>query len=77
MANLSIRNLDENVYTQLRLLAAEHGISMEEEVRQIISHAIATPEKITTVFRKYFGLKNGLNLETPLKKPHEPMDFTE
>jgi antitoxin FitA len=36
MANLSIRKLDEDVFSRLRMLASAHGVSMEEEVRQIL-----------------------------------------
>lgn len=76
MANLSVRKLDASVYKQLRIRAAKHGISMEEEARQIISQAVTAPEQISAVFRKYFGEKNGVDLGTILKyKPHEPMDF--
>jgi plasmid stability protein len=32
MANLSIRKLDEDVFSRLRILASAHGVSMEEEV---------------------------------------------
>jgi len=35
MASLSIRKLDDETCEQLRALAARHGVSMEEEVRQI------------------------------------------
>ena len=36
MANLSIRKLDDDVFLKLRILASQHGVSMEEEVRQIL-----------------------------------------
>lgn len=78
MANISIRKLDETAYDQLRMRALEHGWSMEEEARQIIYQAVSAPEKISKVFQKYFGLKNGLDLDTlHPRKPHEPMDFDE
>lgn len=78
MANLSIRKLDENAYEQLRHKAMEHGISMEEEARRIISLAVSTPDKISSVFKKCFGPKNGITLNIPnQRKPHEPMDFSE
>lgn len=78
MASLSVRKLDNRVYEQLRVRAAKHGVSMEEEARQIISQVVAAPEKISTVFQKYFGEKNGIDLEATLKrKPHDPMDFDE
>lgn len=77
MANLSVRKLDDKIYESLRLRAAKHGISMEEEARQIISQAIVTPEGISSVFIKHFGPKNGINLELETRKPHEPMDLGE
>ena len=36
MAALSIRNLDDRVHERLRVRAAEHGSSMESEVRAIL-----------------------------------------
>ncbi|MBA3239357.1 MAG: hypothetical protein H0T62_13585 [Parachlamydiaceae bacterium] len=76
MASLSIKNLDSNIYEKLSVRAARHGISMEEEVRQILYLAVASPEKMSTVFQKYFGLENGINLEIPdQRKPHNPVSF--
>jgi plasmid stability protein len=78
MANLSIRKLDDKIYEQLRLRAAKHGVSMENEVRQILSQAVSAPEQISAVFQKYFGRNNGINLEASNKhKPHDPMRFDE
>lgn len=78
MANLSIRKLNANAYKQLRLRAVRHGVSMEEEARQIICHVVLAPERITTIFQEYFGHKNGVDLDIPNeRKPHEPMDFSE
>ncbi len=34
MGNLTIRNIDDRVKTGLRVRAAEHSISMEEEARR-------------------------------------------
>jgi len=78
MANLSIRKLNDAVYGQLRLRAANHGISMEEEARRIICLAVSAPEKITDVFQKYFGQENGIDLEfVSHRKSHNPMDLDE
>lgn len=41
MAAVTIRNLDETVKARLRLRAAQHGVSMEEEVRRILRAAVA------------------------------------
>ena len=40
MASLSIRKLDERTLERLRLRAARHGVSVEEEVRRIIGVAV-------------------------------------
>lgn len=36
MASITIRNLDDEVKRRLRVRAAEHGRSMEEEAREIL-----------------------------------------
>ncbi len=78
MANLSVRKLDDHIYEKLRLRAASHGVSMEEEARQILSLVISVPEHMTDVFQKHFGQKNGVDLKLPHKRvPHNPMDFEE
>ena len=40
MATLTIRNLDEQTKAQLRVQAARHGRSMEEEARTILKEAV-------------------------------------
>ena len=41
MASMTIRNLDDRVKTRLRVRAAEHGRSMEDEAREILASALA------------------------------------
>lgn len=41
MASLIVRNLDDALKTRLRVRAAYHGRSMEEEVRRILRTALA------------------------------------
>jgi phosphopantothenoylcysteine decarboxylase / phosphopantothenate---cysteine ligase len=43
MASLTVRKLDETLKAELRLLAARHGRSVEDEVRVILRHATAAP----------------------------------
>jgi antitoxin FitA len=43
MAQLLVRNLEDDVKARLRVLAAEHGRSMEEEVRAILRQAVTPP----------------------------------
>lgn len=49
MADLSIRNLDDDVKQRLRIRAAEHGGSMEAEVREILSEALRESEATSPV----------------------------
>ena len=39
MAQLIVRNIDDDVRDKLRVLAAENGRSMEEEIREILREA--------------------------------------
>jgi len=75
MASLSIRKLDDETYEQLRNRAARHGVSMEEEARQILKRAVASPERLGDLFLKVFGPAKGADLELPTYKPHEPPDL--
>ena len=43
MNQLTIRGVDDELKRQLRVRAAENGRSMEEEVRQILRHALGLP----------------------------------
>ena len=43
MAAISIRNLDESVVERIRVRAAEHGNSLEAEVRSILVDAAREP----------------------------------
>ena len=44
MSSITVRNLDESVKNSLRMRAARHGWSMEQEVRQILQQTVA-PEQ--------------------------------
>lgn len=41
MASLTIRNIEDALKASLRMRAAEHGRSMEEEARQILRRSLA------------------------------------
>jgi plasmid stability protein len=40
MAALTIRNVDDAIKQSLRIRAAQHGVSMEEEARRILREAL-------------------------------------
>ena len=74
MASLSIR-LDDETYDRLRDRAARNGVSIEEEVRQILKRAVSPQERIGDLFLKVFGPARGADLELPSREPHEPLDL--
>ena len=77
MANLSVRKLDEETLARLRVRAASHGVSMEEEVRRILKEAVASPERLGDLALELFGPQYGVDLMLPERLPHEPMDLLE
>ncbi len=76
MASLSVRKIDNDVYERLRIRAAQHGVSMEEEVRQILKRAVSAPERLGDLALDYFGA-NGVELELPPREPHAPITVGE
>lgn len=76
MASITIRNLDEQIKAQLRMEAAKHGHSMEEEVRIILRGALNQPQKggLGSRIRERFATAGGAELEAPVRsdKPRAP-----
>ena len=68
MATLTIRQLDEKTKTRLRVRAAHHGRSMEEEAREILRSALTASspakgnlaEAIQKRFLAFGGLEFGI-----------------
>ena len=70
---MTIRNLDDDVKQRLRVQAAEHGHSMEEEARAILRAALtrtAAPTNLAAAIRSRFAPLGGVKLDLP---PREPM----
>jgi antitoxin FitA len=69
MATLTIRQLDEKTKTRLRVRAAHHGRSMEEEAREILRSALtaSSPGKgdLAEAIRRRFAVFGGLEFELP------------
>lgn len=69
MAALTIRKLDQKTKTRLRVRAAQHGRSMEEEAREILRSALttSTPAKgnLAEAIRSRFASFGGIELSLP------------
>jgi len=71
MASITIRNLDDDLKAQLRVLAASHGRSMEEEARVIIRHALLKTENMGGLGSRIharFAAVGGADLDIPARK---------
>ena len=79
MASITIRNLDDEVKTRLRVRAAGNGRSMEEEARRILRDAVGrrpSSGNLASIIRSHFGPANGVDLELPTREHgSEPPSF--
>jgi plasmid stability protein len=80
MAALNIRNLDEAVKRRLQIRAAQHGRSMEAEVRAILVEAVREPADSAGLFSALldqFGALGGVDLDLPERtEPARAADFS-
>ena len=72
MGSITVRNLDDAVKNSLRVRAAQHGWSMEQEVRQILQQAVAPDQAAAISFaervnQRFAGLQ-GESLPIPVRK---------
>ena len=68
MASITIRSLDDSVKARLRIAAARHGCSMEEEVRRILRQALMAedlPGQLGTRIHQRFATLGGIDLPEP------------
>lgn len=73
MAVMTIRNIDDAIKTRLRVRAALHGRSMEEEARDILRAALSVeegpPADLGAAIRARFAELGGVDLAAPLRDP--------
>jgi plasmid stability protein len=78
MANLTVRNLPDEVHRALRVRAARHGRSTEAEIREILTQAVEQNERprLGTELRRYAEQLGGVELEIQRDRaPIEPATF--
>jgi plasmid stability protein len=71
MASITIRRLHESVKARLRVRAAHHGCSMEEEARQILKAALTQQPPGTNLaesIRGRFAALGGVELSIPRRE---------
>lgn len=82
MASITIRNLDDDLKKRLRMRAAEHGRSMEEEARQILKEGLAERYRrgadLVRAIREIVEPIGGIDFELPPREPiRDPPGFNE
>jgi plasmid stability protein len=80
VASMTIRDIDEKLKVRLRLQAARHGRSMEEEARAILRIALSVEVTRTgglvQAIRRRIEPLDGVELEIAPREPmREPVDL--
>lgn len=80
MANITIRDLPDKTKQNLRVHAAQAGISLEAYARHILQKASRTgdykPASILDLADRYFGAEHGADIELPERgSKRQPVDF--
>ncbi len=80
MASITIRNLDESLKSRLRVQAAIHGRSMEDEARDILRSALnqeaQPPRNLGTAIHELFKPLGGFDMpDIPRDPIREPPSF--
>lgn len=78
MSTLTIRQLDERTHARLRGRAAEHGRSVEAEVRAILDAAVNVPEQnLLLSLHAAMSGAGGVNLDLPTRDDQpRPVDLS-
>ena len=78
MTAISIRNLDSEVKAKLRVRAAEHGRSMEAEIRAILTEAVEQrPVGLFDAIRAVSLEHGGVDLDLRRRKQRQrPVDLS-
>ena len=80
MAGITVRNLDEGLKLRLRIRAAEHGKSVEQEARDILRAALdhESPQgaDLASTIRARFAPLGGVELDLLPREPvRQPPDY--
>lgn len=81
MASMTIRNIDDLLKARLRVQAARHGRSMEDEARDILRVALSTEgegsgQSLIESIRRRIMPVGGIELDLPAREAiPNPVDF--
>ena len=72
MASMTIRNIDDALKSRLRIRAAQHGRSMEEEARDILRQVVgqpSAPKNLGQAIHARFVAVGGIDLPPTKRSP--------
>ena len=79
MGSMTIRDISDDLEQRLRVRAAEHGHTIEEEARAILREALdeyAPPANLASAIHDRFAPLGGVELRVPSREPmREPPPF--
>ena len=79
MASMTIRNIDDHLKARLRIRAAAHGRSMEDEARDILRAALSAEDKrqpnLAEAIRRRMATTGGVVLEIAPREPIRPVEL--
>ncbi len=80
MARVTVHNLDEGLKRRLRIRAAKHGKSVEQEARDIsraaLDHESPQGTDLASTIRARFAPLGGVDLDLPSREPvRQPPDY--
>ena len=81
MGVMTIRNIDDAIKKRLRVRAAMHGRSMEDEARDILRSALSAeiprPRNLGQAINERFGEQGGVDLpDVPREAIRQPVKFS-
>jgi plasmid stability protein len=78
---MTIRNIDDAIKNRLRVRAAIHGRSMEDEARDILRSALSTelpqPNNLGQTIHRRFAKLGGVDLPAAPRESIRAVDFGE
>ena len=77
MGSITVRKIEEELKKKLRLRAARHGRSMEDEVRTILRHALTRDDDgetdLGSAIHRRFARLGSVELKLPARGPMRPL----
>jgi len=76
MMTLNIQDIDDDVYQSLKALAQQHGLSLEQHIRNLLTNAAKKQEvKLGSLAIECFSSLGANDLKLPERTPYQPVEL--